>query len=179
MASAAQPAQPERILEKPPPVISSDEAVPAVISEMRSGSLAAATRNYLNCVDDCYQRYADGRIEHKPLSWKFKKRLKWRTQNKLLNRCLERCKDNWNKTVIDLIGEANFNLNKDVLSHILTMLLDKNRVKKRKRSLQEQLSQKKEGGRKTRRKKGTRRKRRRRKRKSKTRRNTKRRKRKS
>ena len=149
---------------KPPPVMSQKEVVSVVYSEMGLGSLSEATRKYLSCVDNCHRRYPGGRKEDKPvmpktlkgrkqrptLSGDGRKRrlMRWKIQNQNLNTCLKSCKAKWYNAVIDLIGEANFQMNKDVLSHILTMLV-KPRAKKK--------SAKKKGGRKTRRKKGTRR----------------------
>ena len=154
---------------KPSPVMSQKEVVSVVYSEMGLGSLAEATRKYLSCVDNCHRRYPGGRKEDKPvmpkkpkgrkqrptLSGDGRKRrlMRWKIKNQNLNTCLKSCKAKWYHAVIDLIGEANFQMNKDVLSHILTMLV-KPRAKKK--------SAKKKGGRKTRRKKGTRRRKRKR-----------------
>jgi len=142
-----------------------EDTVHTVIAEMQRGSLAEATRKYLSCVDKCHLKNPGGRKEDQPVMPKKTKGrklkltlsgpmnrkrrfIKWKKQNTLLNTCLKLCKAKWYNAVIDLIGEANFQMNKDVLSHILTLLV-KPRAKKK--------SAKKKGGRKTRRKKGTKR----------------------
>ena len=159
--------------EKPQPNISPNEAVGVVVSEMRRGSLSQATYNYLNCVDNCYKSYGEGSKENMPFvppSSKKKKRpsltkdgrrnrfRRWKIKNTLLNRCLLRCKNQWNRAVINLIGGANFRLNEDVLNHILSMLIKP--VKKRtnitkKKKTNSNTKPTGKGGRKTRRKKGT------------------------
>ena len=159
---------------KPPPVMSQKEVVSVVYSEMGLGSLSEATRKYLSCVDNCHRRYPGGRKEDKPvmpktlkgrkqrptLSGDGRKRrlMRWKIQNQNLNTCLKSCKAKWYNAVIDLIGEANFQMNKDVLSHILTMLV-KPRAKKKSAKKKTPTASAKKGRRKTRRKKGTRRKR--------------------
>ncbi len=168
-----QPQQPKPAEGKPQPNISPNEAVSVVVSEMQRGSLSQATYKYLNCVDNCYKSYGEGKNENQP---KFRKRLKgekmsisysakqrrfakWKKKNKLLNRCLQRCKNQWNRAVINLIGEANFKLNEDILNHILSMLIVDLRLKKKKRKKNKTSKAIMNAGSKTRRKKGTKRKR--------------------
>ena len=171
-----QPPQPKPAEGKPQPDKKDEkenEAVSVVISEMQRGSLSQATYKYLNCVDNCYKSYGEGKNENQP---KFRKRLKgekmsisysakqrrfakWKKKNKLLNRCLQRCKNQWNRAVINLIGEANFKLNEDILNHILSMLIVDLRLKKKKRKKNKTSKAIMNAGSKTRRKKGTKRKR--------------------
>ena len=154
---------------KTPPVMSEKEVKNLLYSEMgRGGSLSEATRKYLRCVETCYVRYGDGAPEKEPripnrrsISYnrKREKWVVWNNQNKKLKRCLTRCKNEWYRAVVNLIGDYNYNsLNEDVLSHILTMV-----VKPRAKKKSAKKKSAKKGGRKTRRKKGTRRKRKRRK----------------
>ena len=171
-----QPPQPKPAEGKPQPDKKDEkenEAVSVVISEMQRGSLSQATYKYLNCVDNCYKSYGEGKNENKP---KFRKRLKgekmsitysykqkrfakWKNKNMRLNWCLQRCKNQWNRAVINLIGEANFKLNEDILNHILSMLIVDLRLKKKKRKKNKTSKVNLKGGKKTRRKKGTKRKR--------------------
>jgi hypothetical protein len=149
---------------KTPPVMSEKEVKNLLYSEMgRGGSLSEATRKYLRCVENCYVRYGDGAPEKEPripnrrsISYnrKREKWVVWNNQNKKLKRCLTRCKNEWYRAVVNLIGDYNYRLNKDVLSHILTMV-----VKPRAKKKSAKKKSAKKGGRKTRRKKGTRRKR--------------------
>ena len=156
--------------EKPSSNINPNEVVNVVLSEMQRGSLSQATYNYLNCVDNCYKLYGEGSKENMPFvppSSKQKKRpsltrdgrrnrfRRWKIKNTLLNRCLQRCKNQWNRAVINLIGEANFKLNEDVLNHILSMLIKPVKAKKKKTNSNTKSTG--GGGRKTRRKKGTKR----------------------
>jgi len=135
---------------------------------MTRGSLKEATDKYLRCVENCYVRYGDGAPEKKPtkptnrtsISYNYKrgKMVVWKNQNKKLKTCLTRCKNEWYRAVVNLIGDYNYRPNKDVLSHILTMLV-KPRAKKKSAKKKTPTASAKKGGRKTRRKKGTRRKR--------------------
>ena len=77
---------------------------------------------------------------------------------------MTRCKNEWYRAVVNLIGDYNYNsLNEDVLSHILTMVVKPRAKKKSAKKKSAKKKSAKKGGRKTRRKKGTRRKRKRRK----------------
>ena len=126
---------------------------------MTRGSLKEATDKYLRCVENCYVKYGDGAPEKKPripnrasISYNHKrgKMVVWKKQNEKLKRCLTQCKNEWYRAVVNLIGDYNYRLNKDVLSHILTMV-----VKPRAKKKSAKKKSAKQGGRKTRRKKGT------------------------
>jgi len=157
---------------KPPPVIDQKDIVRVIISEMQRGSLAAATKKYINCVNDCYEKWGGGKEEDRPYlrerevgsrmritdRHKRKRFIQWRIENRKLKICLSRCKGTWFKAVIKLIGEAKFQrLNEDVLGHILTMLVTDLRKKGAVKILtgNPTLPAGWQGGRKTRRKKGT------------------------
>ncbi len=59
-----KPQQPKPAEGKPQPNISPNEAVSVVVSEMQRGSLSQATYKYLNCVDNCYKSYGEGKNEN-------------------------------------------------------------------------------------------------------------------